>query len=62
MLEQLYEDWITAEAFEQACLVMLGVNDSVEMHAQYEIAVERRDDALAAYEAALAGARSVAAA
>jgi hypothetical protein len=40
-LDDAYARWMQAEAFEQACLVMLGVVDSVEMHAAYERAVER---------------------
>jgi predicted RNA polymerase sigma factor len=52
-LDQLYEDLINAEATEAAAAIMLGVDDDVAVRAEYEIAVERVEDARDAYDAAL---------
>jgi len=57
-LDVLYENWMAAEAYEQAAAVMLGVRDDIEMLSEYEIAVERVEESRGRYEAALMAAEA----
>jgi hypothetical protein len=56
-LDQLYIDWMAAEAHEQAALVLLGASDTIEIRVAAEIASERREAAESDYRAALESAR-----
>lgn len=55
-LDRAYIRWVQSEAQEQACLLMLGRVDSVEMHAAYEQSVENAVAAKDRYDGLLASA------